>query len=79
LDENESMVTAPPSQFSPELLEEFEQAVARAMSGKRDPEAMKRAHARMDAIREEIRRVHGELNIAVPAIRELRDNDDLGS
>jgi hypothetical protein len=51
---------------------EFEETVRRAMSGKRDPEAMRKACERMDRMREETRKKHGELDIGVPAIRELR-------
>jgi hypothetical protein len=48
-------------------------AIARAMRGQRDPDAEKVACERMDRMREEIRRKHGLLDIAVPSIRELRD------
>jgi hypothetical protein len=58
--------------ISPELVAEFKAAVAHAMSGKRDPEAMRRAAERMDRMREETFRKHGLLDIGVPAIRELR-------
>lgn len=61
-----------PSTIPPEVMAEFDEAVRRAMSGVRDPEAMKRACERMDVAREEIRRKHGTLDIGVPAIRELR-------
>ena len=68
--ENNSQGTIPP-----DLLAEMQAAVERAMSGIRDPEAMRQACARMDRIGEEIRQKHGVLNIGVPAIRELRDED----
>ena len=61
-----------PSAITPELEAEFEEAVRQAVSGKRDPEAMRRAAERMDRMREETYRKHGLLNIGVPAIRELR-------
>jgi hypothetical protein len=61
-----------PSAITPELEAQFEEAVRQAMSGKRDPEAMRRAAERMDRMREETYREHGLLNIGVPAIRELR-------
>jgi hypothetical protein len=57
---------------SPEFRAEFERAVRRAMSGQRDPEAMKKACEHMDKVREEIRRTHGVQNIGVDLIRELR-------
>ena len=67
------MANAPANNvFPPEVRSEIEQAIRRAMSGVRDPEAMHRACERMDRIREEIRKKHGVLDIGVPAIRELR-------
>jgi hypothetical protein len=57
----------------PELMAEMQEAAERAAAGTRDPERMRQACARMDRIREEIRRQHGILDISVPAIRELRD------
>jgi hypothetical protein len=58
--------------ISPDLVAEFEAAVAHAMSGKRDPKAMRRSAERMDRMREETFRHYGLLDIGVPAIRELR-------
>lgn len=52
---------------------ELQEAARLALAGVRDPEAMRRACARMDRMREEVRRKHGLLDIGVPAIRELRD------
>ena len=66
------METTSDDVFPPEIRAEIEAAVRRAMSGVRDPEAMRRACERMDRIRDEIRQKHGILNIGVPAIRELR-------
>lgn len=51
----------------------IKEAVSRAVSGRRDQQAMQTAQQSMDRIREEIRRTHGELNIGVPAFREIRD------
>lgn len=56
-----------------ELLAELQEAADRAARGIRDPEVMRQAAASMDRLREEIRKKHGLLDIAVPAIRELRD------
>jgi hypothetical protein len=53
--------------------QQLDEAIARLMTGKRDPEAAKRSRERMDRMREEIRKKHGTLDIAVPYIRELRD------
>ena len=57
------------------LMAELQEAAERASAGVRDPEAMQRAAKSMDALREEIRRKHGILDIAVPAIHELRDGE----
>ena len=51
----------------------MEQAARCVMSNVRDPEEIKRACEHMDAIREEIRKKHGVLDIGGPAVRELRD------
>lgn len=59
--------------LSSELLAEFQKAAEDAVKGVRNLEAMAKACQEMDRLREEIRRRHGILNIAVPAIRELRD------
>jgi hypothetical protein len=57
----------------PELLAAMQDAADKAASGVREPEDMRQAAASMDRLREEIRRRHGLLDIAVPAIREFRD------
>ena len=51
---------------------ELEKAIRQAMSGVRDPEEMRKACERMDRMREEVYQREGILDIAVPAIRELR-------
>ena len=56
-----------------EVIAELQDAADRAARGIRDPEITRRSRERMDRLREEIRRKHGILDIAVPAIRELRD------
>ena len=55
------------------LMTELQEAAERAAQGVRDPDAMRRAAASMDRLREKIRRRHGLLDIAVPALHELRD------
>jgi hypothetical protein len=57
----------------PEVMAELEEAARLALSGVRDPEAMRSACERMDRMREAVRKRHGILDIGVPAIRELRD------
>ena len=61
------------SVFPPEVMAELQEAAHRAAKGIRDPEVVRQSRARMDRRREEIRRKHGVLDIAVPAIRKLRD------
>jgi hypothetical protein len=50
-------------------------AVTKAVAAGRkvDPEVARRVRERAAKITEEVHRKHGVLNIAVPAIRELRD------
>lgn len=57
----------------PEVMADLEEAARYAASGVRDPEVMRKAAETMDRLREEIRHKHGELDIGVPAIRQLRD------
>lgn len=59
---------------TPEVRAELEAAV-RALFGPRDPEGMREAAERMDRMREELRRKHGEMNIAVDLIREIRNGE----
>ena len=56
-----------------ELIAELQQAADRAAKGTRDPEAMRRAVESLNALREQIRQRQGLLDIAVPSIRDLRD------
>jgi hypothetical protein len=62
----------PFSTTPPVLRAEIEEAVRRAMSGRRDPEVMRQACEHMDQVREAIRRQHGVQDIGVDLIRELR-------
>ena len=66
------MQPIPLSIVPPELRAEFEDAVRRAMSGQRDPEAMRKACEHMDRLREDIQRQYGIQDIGVDLIRELR-------
>lgn len=56
-----------------EALAELEKAVERAVDGTHDPDARRRARERMDRLRDEYRRRHGETSLAVDLIREVRD------
>jgi hypothetical protein len=59
-----------------ELLDELQRARDRAAQGVRGPEAMRRACEDMDRLSEQIYQREGLLDIAVPAIRALRDGED---
>jgi hypothetical protein len=63
------------SPFAPEIMAEMEEAISQAVAGVRDAKAMRQACERMDRISEEIHKKHGVLDIGVPAIRELRDQE----
>jgi len=56
-----------------EILADLEEAARYAASGVRDPEVIQQAAERMDRMREELRQRHGEMNVAVDLIREVRD------
>ena len=61
--------------ISPEVLADGEVVIAAVMSGKKvDAETARRIDERAEKITEEIRKKHGILDIAVPAIREFRDS-----
>jgi hypothetical protein len=52
---------------------ELHEAAERAASGVRDAETARRARNRMDENRKEVRKRVGEVALAVPFVRELRD------
>ena len=52
---------------------ELQERAEQAARGIVDPEARRIARERMDRMREEFRRRHGEANLAVELIREARD------
>jgi hypothetical protein len=60
--------------ISAESMARLQDAASKAARGVRDPEEMRKAFERMDRLREKIRQQHGLLDIAVPAIRDLRDS-----
>jgi hypothetical protein len=62
------------STIPPELLAEMQERAERAARGVIDPDARRRAGDRMDQMREEFRRRHGEVNLAVELIRDVRDD-----
>jgi hypothetical protein len=68
--DNEDMTTETVASPAMKLMQA---AAENAAKGVRDSEAMRRAAESMDKISEEIRKRNGLLDIAVPYIRELRD------
>jgi len=63
-----------PSTIPSELMTELQERAELAARGVVDPETRRAARARMDRMREEFRRRHGEVNVAVDLIRESRDD-----
>lgn len=60
--------------IDPQVLADAEAVVVAITSGKQpDPELVHRIQTRSEQIRERVFREHGFLDVAVPAIRELRD------
>jgi hypothetical protein len=58
----------------PGLMAEMQERAERAARGVIDPGTRRIARERMDRMREEFRRRHGEVNLAVELIREARDD-----
>lgn len=58
----------------PELAAALDEALRNAMTGNRDPEAMRQACDEQDRLREELRQKVAEVNIAVELLREVRDD-----
>jgi hypothetical protein len=54
---------------------ELQAAIDRVLNGVRDPEFMRHAAERMDRMREEMRQRVGNLDLAVPLIRETRNEE----
>jgi hypothetical protein len=57
----------------PEVIAELQERAELAARGVFDPEARRIARERMDRMREEFRRKHGEVNLAVKLIHEARE------
>jgi hypothetical protein len=64
-----------PITLPPDVLADMQRAIELAMTGKRDAEFERRVQSEGKRIREEVFRKHGLLDIAVPAIRELRNHE----
>ena len=54
---------------------EVQAAIDRALEGVRDPDSMRQAAECMGRMREEMRARVGNVNLAVPLIRETRDEE----
>ena len=54
---------------------ELQAAVDRLFKGVRDPVAMRQAAERIDRMREDMRQRVGNVDLAVPQIRETRDGE----
>ena len=54
---------------------EVRESIERVLNGARDLDAMRKAAERMDAMREEMRARVGEVDLAVPLIRETREGE----
>jgi len=61
-----------PSKIPPDLMSELQVRAERAARGIVDPETRRVARLRMERMREDFRRTHGEVNVAVELIREGR-------
>jgi hypothetical protein len=59
----------------PDVLADVQKAIELAMAGERDPEFEKRVQGEGKRIRDKIFRKHGLVDVAVPTIRELRDDE----
>ncbi len=68
------METLKSNAIEPSLMAEMQERADRAAQGIRDPEVTRRARIRIDRMREEFRRRHGEVEVAVELVREVRDD-----
>lgn len=59
-----------------ETTSELARAVEILLTGRRDPEFEALIHAQAQQISQKVLKVHGVLDIGVPAIRSLRDGHD---
>jgi hypothetical protein len=60
--------------IDPDVLADAEAVIAAVTAGQQlDAAVVRRIRARAEEVRERILREHGPLDVAVPAIRELRD------
>jgi hypothetical protein len=62
------------NQLSPEVVAMMREAVKYALTRESDAVMLRRIHEEAVVIRDEVLKKHGVVDIAVPAIRELRDS-----
>ena len=62
-------------QLSAEVVAMMREAAKHAATGNGDPNVLRRIHEEAIKIREDVLKKHGVLDLAVPAIRELRDSE----
>jgi hypothetical protein len=59
-----------------EIRDDLEEVARQAASGGvRDPELLRRVAERAEQVREELRRKYGVLEVAVPLLREVREEE----
>jgi len=69
------MATVASNLIPADLMAQLQEACEHALSGMRNRAEMKRAAERMDQLGEQVRAAYGVLDIGVPAIRSLRDDE----
>jgi hypothetical protein len=70
---NSYMSTKATADETTQALSELRETIDRLIRGERDPEAMRKACERMDAMREDLRRRIGTVDIAVDLVRDARN------
>jgi hypothetical protein len=70
------MATSESNSIPAEVLTAIQEAARYALTGQADAEVLAQIHAQAEQIRSAVLRTHGLLDVAVQAIRELRDGDD---
>ena len=59
----------------PDILADLQEAARYAATGIASPEALQRIQERAQRVREELRRKHGEMSVAVSLLHEARDEE----
>jgi len=71
------MNTSTTDLYPPEVRAMLDEAIRHLQTGKGNPALLSKIHEEAAQIRKEILGTHGVIDIGVPAIRELRDGDEL--